>query len=39
MLWKIEEIKDSLQKYTHIKFISIQKDILDKSLNHYYSDI
>lgn len=35
----IKEIKDNLQKHTHIKCISIQKDILDKSLNYYYSDI
>lgn len=35
----IEEIKDGLQKHTQIKCISIQNDLLNKSLNYYYSDI
>lgn len=35
----IKEIKDDLWKHTQIRCISIQKDILDKSLNYYYSDI
>lgn len=35
----IKEIKSNLENYTKIKAISIQEDILDKSLNYYYSDI
>ena len=35
----IEKIKSSLKDNTKIKCISLQKDILEKGLNYYYSDI
>lgn len=34
----IAEIKNDLKKYTQIRNISIQEDILEKSLNYYFSD-
>lgn len=35
----IEEIKTMLNSYTDMRIISIQNDILEKSLNYYFSDI
>jgi glycosyltransferase involved in cell wall biosynthesis len=35
----IHEIKNNLEEITNIKCISIQEDILEKSINYYYSDI